>query len=96
MFLLGCPDSPSRAQMLSHVRLFVTQWTVAHQAPLSRGFSQQEYWSGVPFPPPRHLPDPGIEPTSLTFPELAGGFFSTISPSRTCGFAVLSILRIAP
>ena len=47
--------------MLNSVRLFVTRWTVACQAPLSMGFSQQEYWSGLPFSPPRDLPDPGIE-----------------------------------
>ena len=52
---------------LSHfscVRLFVTLWTVAHQAPLSRGFSSQEYWSGLPCAPPGDLPHPGIEPAS--------------------------------
>ena len=59
--------------MLSHVRLFATPGTVARQAPLSMGFSRQEYWSGLPFPPPEDLPDPGIEPAS---PALAGGFFS--------------------
>jgi len=48
----------------SWVRLFVTPWTVAHQAPLSMGFSRQEYWSGLPFPSPGDLPDPGIEPRS--------------------------------
>ena len=53
------------AQLLSHVLLFATPWTVAHQAPLSVGFSHQEYWSGLPFPPPEDLPDPGIEPESL-------------------------------
>ena len=46
------------------VRLFVTLWTVTHQAPLSTGLSRQEYWSGLPFPPPGDLPDPGIKPTS--------------------------------
>jgi len=51
---------------LSHVRLFVTLWTVAYQAPLSMGFSRQEYWSGVPFPSPGDLPNPGIEPGSHT------------------------------
>ena len=61
----------------SHVRLFVTPWTVAHQAPLSMGFSRQEYWSGLPCPPPGDLPNPGIEPTSLTCPALAGRFFTT-------------------
>ena len=49
---------------LSRVQLFATSWTVAHQAPLSMGFSRQEYWSGLPFPSPGDLHDPGIEPTS--------------------------------
>ena len=48
----------------NHVQFFVTPWTVAHQAPLSMGFSKQEYWSGLPFPSPGDLPDPGIEPSS--------------------------------
>ena len=47
-----------------HVRLFATPWTVAHQDPPSMGFSRQEYWSGLPFPSPGDLPDPGIEPRS--------------------------------
>ena len=64
-------------ESLSHVQLFVTPWTVAHQAPLSMGFSRREYWSRLPCPSPGHLPDPGIEPTSLTTPTLAGGFFAT-------------------
>ena len=50
------------ACLLSHVRLFVTPWTVAHQAPLSMEFSRQEYWSGLPFTSPVDLPDPGTEP----------------------------------
>ena len=49
---------------LSLVRLFVTPWTVAYQAPTSMGFSRQEYWSGLPFPFPGDLPNPGIEPRS--------------------------------
>ena len=49
---------------LSHVRLFETPWTVAYQAPLFMGFSRQEYWSGLPFPSPGDLPDPGIKPRS--------------------------------
>ena len=49
---------------LSHVQLFVTPWTLAHQAPLSMEFSRQEYWSGLPFPSPGHLPNPGIKPGS--------------------------------
>ena len=46
----------------SNVQLFATPWTVTCQAPLIMGFSRQEYWSGLPFPPPRDLPDPGIKP----------------------------------
>ena len=49
---------------LSHVRLFATPWTIAHQSPLSVGFSRQECWSALPFPSPEDLPDPGIEPMS--------------------------------
>ena len=52
--------------MLSHVRLFATPWTIAWLAPLSMEYSRQEYWSGLPFPTPRDLPDPGTEPTSPT------------------------------
>ena len=61
----------------SHVQLFATLWTVARQAPLSVGFSRQEYWSGLPCSLPGDLPDPGIEPTSLISLALAGGFFTT-------------------
>ena len=66
--------------MLSHfnrVCLFATLWTVACQAPLSTGFSRQEYWNGLPCPAPGDIPNPGIEPMSLTSPALAGGFFTT-------------------
>ena len=56
---------------------FVITWTVAHQAPLSMGFSRQEYWSGLPFPPPEDIPNSGMEPQSLVSPALAGGFFTT-------------------
>ena len=65
---------PSR---FSRVRLFATPWTVVRQAHLSMGFSRQECWSGLPFPSPGDLPDPGMEPGSLTSPALAGGFFTT-------------------
>ena len=64
-------------KLLSRVRLPATPWTVAHQAPLSMGFSRQEYWSGLPRPPPWDLPDPGIEPLSLASPALAGMFLIT-------------------
>ena len=50
-----------KVKSLSRVQLFSTPWTVAYQAPLSMGFSRQEYWSGLPFPSPGHLPYPGIE-----------------------------------
>ena len=50
-----------KVKSLSHVQLFATPWTVAHQAPLSMGFSRQEYWSGLPFPPLGDLPDPGMQ-----------------------------------
>ena len=53
-----------KVKSLSHARLFATSWTVAYQAPPSMGFSRQEYWSGLPFPSPGDLPDPGIEPKS--------------------------------
>ena len=63
------------------VQLFATLWTVqllvTHQALLSMGFSRQEYWSGLPFPPPEDLPNPGIKLTSFTSPALAGWFFTT-------------------
>ena len=58
---------------LSRVRLFATPWTVAHQAPQSMGFSRQEDWSGVPFPSPGDLPDPGIEPGP---PHIVGKCFT--------------------
>ena len=60
-------------QSLSHVQFFVTPWTVAHQSSLSMGFPRQEYWSGVQFPSPGDLPNPGIKPMS---PILARGFFT--------------------
>ena len=61
----------------SRVRLFVILWTEALQTPRSMGFSRKEYWSGLPCPPPGDLPGPGIEPTSLMVPALAGRFFTT-------------------
>ena len=57
----------------------MTSWIVACQAPLSIRFSRQDYWSGLPFPPPGELPNPGIEPRS---PALAGGFFTTEPPGK--------------
>ena len=69
----------------SHVWLSVTAWTVAHQAPLSMGFSRQEYWSGLSFFSPGNLPDPRIKPTSLKSPTggfRPGGFFPTVPPGN--------------
>ena len=62
---------------LSHVWLCVILWTIACQALLPMAFSRQEYWNGLPCPPPGDLPNPGIKPMSLTSPALAGGFFTT-------------------
>ena len=59
----ACVDAP--CCHFSHVRLFETPWTIAHKAPFSTKFSRQEYWSGLPFPSPGDLPDPGIKPRSL-------------------------------
>ena len=74
MFLLISKCKCEKRYSISHVQLFVILWIVACQAPLSIEFCRQEYWSGLPFPPPGDLPDPGIEPAS---PALAGGFFPT-------------------
>ena len=60
----------------------VTPWTVAHQAPLSMGFSRQEYWSGLLSPSPGDLPNSRIKPTSLMLPALAGGFSTTEPPGK--------------
>ena len=60
---------------VNHVQLFVTPWTVAYQAPLSIGFSKQEYWIGLPFPSPGDLPNTGIQRPSLASPALADRFF---------------------
>ena len=63
-----------KQKSLSHVQLSATPWAISCQAPLSIEFSRQEYWSGLPFPSPRDLPDPGIEPVP---PISAGRFFTT-------------------
>ena len=74
------PSKQTNVFALSHlspVWLFVTLWTVARQAPLSMGFSRQEYWSGLPFSSPGDLPNPGIKPSSLMSLALKGRFFTT-------------------
>ena len=83
----GClspgPSLHASALLLSPVRLCVTPGPVALQDPLCMEFSRQEYWSGLPFPPPGDLPNPGVEPTSPLSPALAGGFFATSAISWT-------------
>ena len=68
--------------MPNHPKLFVTPWTVAHQAPLPMGFSRQESWSGLSLPPSEDHPAPGIKPTSPASPALAGGFLTPKSPGN--------------
>ena len=85
--MLSCQDNmkPGVFCMLSHfscVRLFATLWTVAHQAPLSMGFSRQEYWWGLPVPSPGNLLNPGIKPVSPVSPTVAGGFFTAEPPGK--------------
>ena len=73
---------PLHVYMLSHFscfQLFATLWTVAHQAPLSKGFSRQESQNELPCPPPGALRDPGIKPVSLTFSVLAGMLFVSVT-----------------
>ena len=72
--------------LLSHVQLFAIPWTAACQAPLSMGFSRQEYWNGLQFSSPGNLPDPGIEPMSPASPALAGRFFTTEHTGASWGY----------
>ena len=76
---ISCEDMKSAlctcVWSLSSVWVFATPWIVARQAPLFMEFSRQEFWSGLPFPTPGDLPDPGIKPTSLASRALAGRFF---------------------
>ena len=83
----------SSVQSLSRVRLFATPWTVAHQTPLSMGFSRQEYWSGLPCPPPGDLPNPGIKPRS---PSLQADSLPSEPPGKpmSTGVGSLSLLQV--
>ena len=72
--------------VLNPVQLFATLWTIARQAPLSLGFSRQEYWNGLPFPLPGGLPDAGIELTSCT-----AGRFSTAKPGNLCMYVCVCV-----
>ena len=78
--------------VLSPVWVFATPWTVAHQAPLSMGFHRQEYWSGLPFPSPKDLPDQGIKLISPVSHALAGRFFTTESPGKPLSSLICSYL----
>ena len=73
----------------SHFRVLATPWTVVHQAPLAMGYSRQEHWSGLSFPPPEDLPDPGIELVSPASLALAGRFFTTEPPEKSLYFNFL-------
>ena len=73
----------------SHIRLFATPWTVAYQAPLSMKFSRQEYWSGLPYPSPGDLPDPGIKPM---FPALQADTLPSEPPGKPLLVPPYSIL----
>ena len=78
-----CHGSPGKkVKLLSRIQLFATPWTVAYQAPLSMGFSRQEYWSGLPLPSPGGLPDPGIETGS---PVFQAGTLPSESPGLSQG-----------
>ena len=70
------------AQSLWSFRLFATLWTIALQAPLSMGFSRQEYWSELPCPPPGDLPDLGLEPVTPASPALQAGSLPTEPPGK--------------
>ena len=80
--LFRCLSHLMCAQLLNWVLLFSTPWTVARQGPLSMRLSWQEYWSGLPFPFPGDLLDPGIEPKSLVFLAWEGGFCTTEPPGK--------------
>ena len=80
-WMTTCGPVGWKCQWLSHVCLLVTPWTGAHQAPLSMGFSRQEYWSGLSFPSPGDLPDPGIEPWP---PALQGDSLPSEPPGKLC------------
>ena len=73
-------------RMLSHVQLFAAPWTIAPQSPPSMGFSRQEYWSGLPFPSPEDLPNPGIEPRS---PALQADILTSEPPSWSLFFCTV-------
>ena len=76
-------------KLFSCVRLFVTPWTVTYQVPPSMGFSRQKHWSGLPFPSPGDLPDPGIEPRSLA---LQADSLPSEPPAKSLGMLALILI----
>ena len=92
LHILTCiSESEVKVKSLSRVWLFVTPWTVAYQAPLSMGFSRQEYWSGLPFPSPGHLPNPGIKPGSPTLEADALTSEPPGKPKQMLSFGIYNI-----
>ena len=80
--------------VLNHVQLLVILWVVTCQAPLSMGFFRKEYWSGLPFPSPGNLPNPGTVPASLASPVLSGRFFTTVPPGKpVCYFYTYKFVK---
>ena len=79
-----------KVKLLSHVRLFAIPWTVVYQAPPSMGFSRRECWSGLLFPSPGDLPDPGIEPRS---PALQADALQSDTNSNTCSMPMLNMFH---
>ena len=77
------------AMLLRSAWLFATPWSVALQAPLSMGFSRQEYWSWLPCPPPGDLPDPGIKPVSLMSPHWQAGSLPLVPPGKPSAWCVM-------
>ena len=83
-----------RAKSLSHVLLFAILWTVACRVPLSLGFLRHKYWSGLPFPPPGHLPNPGIEPMYLMSSPLAGRSFTPVPSGKPKEEGNMFLIRV--
>ena len=83
-----CFPNPCELSCFSCVQRFATLWTIACQVPLSVGFSRQEYWSMLPFTSPGHLPDPGVKPTCVKSPALAGGSLPLVPPGEPRKYCV--------
>ena len=91
---LGPLGKPLLLSHFSHFQLFETLWIIACQGPLSRGFSRQEYWSGLPCPSLGDLPDPGVKPASLMSLALEGGLFTTSATRQLILFLCKLSIRL--